>query len=262
MTIHRQNDARNGNIRAFFLQIDALVLALLFGLVLKLSGFLKIVGLYLSTLSIERRKWRNHWAVWELVLKMIKWIMGREISYRAGGRGFDGSRGQGQGGQGRGSRDNKPKTYNASSNAPEMKFIPHRIGKEVRQTATYQTVKDYIIQLVQKSFWNGKDVADSIRKMDRIDMTSKIPIRRFSGATNADGRATDRVRTKLLLVSYAATGERQLQPNFGNGGLTDVVLFNYLYLFKRQSNLSIFFLFGSARQGLLFGLFAAILRKL
>jgi hypothetical protein len=59
-----------------------------------------------------------------------------------------------------------------------MKFIPHGIGKEVRQTATYQTVKDYIIQLVQrKSFTNGKDVADSIRKMDRIDMTPKIPVR-------------------------------------------------------------------------------------
>jgi hypothetical protein len=47
-----------------------------------------------------------------------------------------------------------------------MKFIPHGIGKEVWQTATYQTVKDYIIQLVQKSFRNGKDVADFIRKMD------------------------------------------------------------------------------------------------
>jgi hypothetical protein len=88
--------------------------------------------------------------------------MGREISYRAGGRGRDGTRGRGRGGgQGRGSQDNRPKTYNASSKAPEMKFIPHGIGKEVRQTATYQTVKDYIIQLVQKSFRNGKDVADS-----------------------------------------------------------------------------------------------------
>jgi hypothetical protein len=44
-----------------------------------------------------------------------------------------------------------------------MKFILHGIGKEVQQTATYQTVKDYIIQLVQKSFRNGKDVADSTR---------------------------------------------------------------------------------------------------
>jgi hypothetical protein len=45
------------------------------------------------------------------------------------------------------------------------------IEKEVPQTATYQTIKDYIIQLVQKSFRNGKDVADSIRKMKKIDMT-------------------------------------------------------------------------------------------
>jgi hypothetical protein len=75
-----------------------------------------------------------------------------------------------------------------------MKYFPHRIGKEVRQTATYQTVKDYIIQLVLKSFRNGKDVADSIKKMDRIDMTSKIPIRRISGATNADDRVTEQER--------------------------------------------------------------------
>jgi hypothetical protein len=66
--------------------------------------------------------------------------MGREISYRAGGRGPDGSQGRGRGGQGRGCRDNKPKTYTASSKAPEMKFIPHGLGKEVWQTATYQIV--------------------------------------------------------------------------------------------------------------------------
>jgi hypothetical protein len=51
-----------------------------------------------------------------------------------------------------------------------MKFVPHGIGKD-RQTVTYQTVKDYIIQLVQKAFRNGKDVADSLRKMEKIDMT-------------------------------------------------------------------------------------------
>jgi predicted 3-demethylubiquinone-9 3-methyltransferase (glyoxalase superfamily) len=50
-----------------------------------------------------------------------------------------------------------------------MKFVPHGIGKD-KQTVTYQTVKDYIIQLVQKSFRNGKDVADSLRKMQKIDI--------------------------------------------------------------------------------------------
>jgi hypothetical protein len=125
--------------------------------------------------------------------------VGREISYYcAGGRGRDGSRGRGRGGRGRGSQDNRPKTYNPSSKALEMKFIPHRIGKEVRQTATYQTVKSYIIQLVQKSFRNGKDVADFIRKMDRINMTSKIPTRRLSGATNADDRATEQEGYDIL----------------------------------------------------------------
>jgi hypothetical protein len=156
-----------------------------------LSKFLEIVGLYLSTLSIESRKWRSHWAAWELVEKLINWIMGREISYPAGGRGRDGSQGQGRGGRGKGSWDNKPKTYTASSKAPEMKFIPHGIGKEVRQTATYQTAKYYIIQLVQKSFRNGKDVADSIRKMERIDMMIKIPVRKISWASKTDEKATE-----------------------------------------------------------------------
>jgi hypothetical protein len=145
--------------------------------------------------------------------------MGREISYRAGGRGRDGSQGQGQGVRGRISQDNKPKTYTASSKAPGMKFIPHGIGKEVRQTATYQTVKDYIIQLVQKSFRNGKDVADSIRKMDRINMTSKIPVRRLSGATNADDRATEQEGYDIVqsrdrhLHKEKAQARRQYEQN-------------------------------------------------
>jgi hypothetical protein len=55
-----------------------------------------------------------------------------------------------------------------------------------------------LIQLEQKSFRNGKDVADSIRKMDRIDMTLKIPVRRLSGATNADDRATEQEGYDIL----------------------------------------------------------------
>jgi hypothetical protein len=47
-------------------------------------------------------------------------------------------------------------------------------------------VKDYIIQLVQKSFRNGKDVADSLRKMQKIDMTKNMPTRKLSRATGTD----------------------------------------------------------------------------
>jgi hypothetical protein len=66
-----------------------------------------------------------------------------------------------------------------------MKFVPHGIGKE-RQTVTYQTVKDYIIQLVQKSFRNGKDVADSWRKTEKINITKHMPTRNISQETGAD----------------------------------------------------------------------------
>jgi hypothetical protein len=66
-----------------------------------------------------------------------------------------------------------------------MKFVPHGIGKE-RQSVTYQTVKDYIIQLVQKSYRNGKDVADSLRKMEKIDMSKNMPARKISQETGVD----------------------------------------------------------------------------
>jgi hypothetical protein len=66
-----------------------------------------------------------------------------------------------------------------------MKFEPHGIGKE-RQTVTHQTVKDNIIQLVQKSFRNGRDVADSLRKMEKIDIKKHMRTRKISQETGKD----------------------------------------------------------------------------
>jgi hypothetical protein len=58
--------------------------------------------------------------------------------------------------------------------------------------------KDYIIQLVQKSFRNGKDVTNSIRKMEKINMTTKIPVRKTSGASKADDKATEQEGYDIL----------------------------------------------------------------
>jgi hypothetical protein len=77
------------------------------------------------------------------------------------------------------------KSHTGSSKTPEMKFVLHGIRKE-RQTVTYQMVKEYIIQLVQKTHKNGKDLADSSRKMEKIDMTKNMPTRRLSQETGAD----------------------------------------------------------------------------
>jgi hypothetical protein len=110
--------------------------------------------------------------------------MGQEVTLRSGGRGRS-SLGRDGSNQGKSSQDGKPRSNTGSNKTPEMKFVPHGIWKD-RQTITYQTVKDYIIQLVQKSFRNGKDVADSLRNMQKIDMTKNMPTRKISRATGTD----------------------------------------------------------------------------
>jgi hypothetical protein len=72
--------------------------------------------------------------------------MGREVTLRGGGRGWSSSGCTGNN-RGKPSRDGKPRNNTGSIKTPEMKFVPHGIGKD-KQTVTYQMVKDYIIQLV------------------------------------------------------------------------------------------------------------------
>jgi hypothetical protein len=91
----------------------------------------------------------------------------------------------------------------SSSKTLEMKIVPHRIGKD-RQTVTYQMVKDYILQLVQKSFRNGKDVADSLRKMEKISMTKNMPIRKISKETGMD-KATEQEGFDMLYTKQKLT---------------------------------------------------------
>jgi hypothetical protein len=51
---------------------------------------------------------------------------------------------------------------------------------------------------VQKSFRNGKDVADSTREMEKINMMTKIPVRKISGAPKADDNATEQEGYDIL----------------------------------------------------------------
>jgi hypothetical protein len=114
----------------------------------------------------------------ELTKETVISNMGQEVTSRGGGRGQSSS-GRNGNNRGKGNQDGKPRNNTGSNKTLEMKLVPHGIGKD-RQTVTYQTVKDYIIQLVQKSFRNGKDVADSLRRMEKIDMTKNVPIRKIS----------------------------------------------------------------------------------
>jgi hypothetical protein len=55
---------------------------------------------------------------------------------------------------------------------------------------------------VQKSFRNGKDVADSIRKMEKINMMTKIPVRKISGVSKADDKATEQEGYDILSFGH------------------------------------------------------------
>jgi hypothetical protein len=72
-------------------------------------------------------------------------------------------------------------------NSPQMKFLPHGIGRD-RQAVSYDTVKDHIVQYVQKTYKNGQDAAVSIRNLMVMDLTPHVPTR---GAANAADNAAN-----------------------------------------------------------------------
>jgi hypothetical protein len=97
------------------------------------------------------------------------------------GRGRN-SRGRGyQPGRGRG----KPKTEGTTRSAKdgEIKFTPYGTwgGKT---SVTYDTVKDHILQFIQKTYKDPEDVVNSLREMEKVDLSSKMP--QLERATNPD----------------------------------------------------------------------------
>jgi hypothetical protein len=112
--------------------------------------------------------------------------MGRD--YVRGGQGREGrgyQRGRGNGrlsGRFQGKRNWNSTT--SSTKQPEMKFFPHGIGRD-RQAVSYNTVKDHIVQYVQKTYKNGQDAAVSIRNPVVMDVTPHEPIRGTSRDVDA-----------------------------------------------------------------------------
>jgi hypothetical protein len=79
-----------------------------------------------------------------------------------------------------------------------MKFFPHGIGRE-RQTVTYDTVKDNIVQFVQKTYNNGQDIAISLRDLTIKDLSTLQPVRGQAGISED---AAKRPTNKLVWTSY------------------------------------------------------------
>ncbi len=91
-----------------------------------------------------------------------------------GGRG----RSQGRGGGRGGGRGNQGPRY--GSKAPPTSTAQHKLLQfapiaQGKPTATYATVKEAIVQHIQKNFKDGQDVAESIEKGVLYDLSSVEP---------------------------------------------------------------------------------------
>ena len=71
----------------------------------------------------------------------------------------------------------------------DLKFAPHVQGKG--QTATYATVKEAIIQYVQKTFKDGNDIAQSLKDLEVFDMSKEEPARVISSEADATKAALE-----------------------------------------------------------------------
>ena len=78
-----------------------------------------------------------------------------------------------------------------------MKFTPHGIGRD-KQTVTYDTVKDHIVQTVQKNYKHGLDVAQSLRNEELVKIEEAEPKRKLSQKTSQVEKDLDQTGLDIM----------------------------------------------------------------
>ena len=88
-----------------------------------------------------------------------------------------------------------------------MKFYTHGSGKQ-QQLMTYTTVKDHIVQFIQKTYKNGQDIAISLRNLRKIDLMGERP--RRGELTSPDANEA-RMEQSGLAIIYQAPITRYIE---------------------------------------------------
>ena len=100
-------------------------------------------------------------------------------------------------GRGRFNRFNNRRGYNNNSKVSrpsknndhqEMKFTPYYAGKQ--QGATFDTVRDYLLLQMQKTFRDGRDIVQALRD-DTDDFGGIEPVRKISTKTVEEERGLE-----------------------------------------------------------------------
>ena len=125
------------------------------------------------------------------------------------GRDSRDNRSHGHGGQGRGRYLGRGRSRNLNPNLKQMdmKFYPHGGGRD-RQTVTYDSVKDHIVQYVQKTYKNGQDIAKSLQDLQKKDLDPMKPDQDI--ATDTDDEVRKRSQDGMDIM-YQAEITRYLE---------------------------------------------------
>jgi hypothetical protein len=118
-----------------------------------------------------------------------------QLSSGRGRTGRNGGRGRGRG-SGASNYSNNNSNRRSFDSKKDMMFRPHGVGQQ--QGATYATVKDYIVQLVQRTYDEGHDIAESLRNEVEKDLSLEAPEKEISTATNENTKKTEQESFDLI----------------------------------------------------------------
>src|SRR5210317_344395 len=103
------------------------------------------------------------------------------------GRGYQGKQARGGCGRGRSNFGRGRGNNSVPNYKKELKFAPQ--GRS--NTSTYSSVKEAMIQHVQKTYKNGHDIAKSLKDQSLVNLESQDPIRRISNNNVDNERAIE-----------------------------------------------------------------------
>ena len=126
-------------------------------------------------------------------------------------------RGHGKGrGRGRKGTRNSRSGNNKSSSTPakkEMKFTTQTPGKTVYET--YATVKEHIIQRIQKNYEYGSDVSKCLKTGKLLDWDTEKPIRTISQITDEKKQVERQIEQEGFNIDYQEKLRRHLDREKG-----------------------------------------------
>ena len=85
----------------------------------------------------------------------------------------------------------------------EMKFLPHTTGTN-KLTAMYEMVKMHIEQYVQKTYKHGQGIAESLRELQKKDLSGEMPVRQITTYVQEDEERVRKIEQEGYDILYTA----------------------------------------------------------